>query len=202
MTTTFTTAQNDRIISALNGVKLANAAIEREQGKREGAYAVLTATALEMDGQTFGEAMADLIDRIRANTDGIARKVGAKKGEKGGWKVPSSVSSAKSVLTGCFEYGVLMLTDEGKPVAFSQLRKDLAAAKQAEADAERQPHEISRDDAIAQAKALIEALQGMDTDIGTFTLTEAVGEALRGMVASIEGDDTEQTEEAATEEAA
>ena len=160
--TTFTTEQNDRIISAFNGVKLANAAIEREQGKREGAYTVLTATAIEMSQQDFADSMADLIERIRSNTDGIAPKVGAKKGDKGAWKVPSSVSSAKSVLTGCFEYGVPMLNDEGEPVAFSQLRKDLAAAKQAEADAERQPAEIARDELVAALREAAERVAAME----------------------------------------
>lgn len=166
MSTIFTAEQQALILGTVQEQKAAARAMQKAQERATGAYTGTIAVAIEFaaDPDGFDEAMGELFTRIRANTDGIARAAKAEKAEKGGYKVPGALSSARSVLKGAFEFGVA-LRDEDGIRSFGAIRKDLRAAQQAEKDAERQPYEIARDELVAALREAAERVAKLETDI-------------------------------------
>lgn len=170
----FSEAQIEALALATRHVGQAQKAIEKAQAKREGAYTVATRMAAEM-GEDFTPAMDDLFSRIRTNDAGLATAFQAPKNDKGdGFKIPSSLSTAKSVLGGAVEYGVDLIED-GEPRAFGQIRKDYKAAKAALESAERSEAEVSRDTLADRLVAFAESLREREVDT-------AMGEWCDGMV--------------------
>ena len=143
----FDAAQLAPIYKACKTVDKANAEAQKANDKRQGAYATFTALAVETGGEVFGQAMDTLFSDIRANVDGIAKKVNAQATKDGkAWQVPSAMSSAKSVLVSALELGVETTDAEtGEIRAFGAIRKDVQALRKAEKDAERSDEEIARD---------------------------------------------------------
>ena len=165
-TFTFNNEQLSEIFAASKGVLSANRAVEKANEKREGSYSTLTRLASEMNQADFTSAMGSLFELIRANTDSAATKVGAKKGDKGGWIIPNALSAAKSVLSDAFEYGVPMLDEEDgeTPRAFSQIRQAVKDAKKSEQDAERTQAEIQRDLLVEHLRHLADEIAKDDPD--------------------------------------
>jgi hypothetical protein len=176
----FTPEQVELLVAATKAQTQATKAIEKAQGKREGAYAVSTRLAVEI-GADFEPAMEHLFSQIRTNEDKLASRFSAPKNDKGdGFKIPSSLSSAKSVLAGAIEYGIELVDEEDgeTPRPFGQIRKDLKAAKQALEDAERSDAEVSRDRAADMLVAFAATLRTHEVDAAMGEWCEGISEVL------------------------
>ena len=192
--TTFNAKQLASIIAATKGVAKANVDAQKANDKRMGAYGTFTQLAMDMGSDDFGSAMDHLFESIRANVDGIAKKVGADPTKDGkAWTVPGSMSTAKSVLLGAFEYGVPFEDDHGVR-AFGAIRTDVKQAKKAEKDAERTPSEIARDALAAQLRELADGIAKDEPDFAMVDHYDALKAYLAGWVveqAKIAGEDAD-----------
>lgn len=189
MSTQFTTDQIDLIIGSAKEAAAAGRALIKAQQKAQGAYTGTISVALEFtsDPDGFDEAMGELFDGIRANTDGLARRVSAAKAKKGeAYVVPNALSAARSVIKGAFEFGVSFHDEDGEIRSFGGIRKDLRAAQQAEKDAERQPYEISRDLLVARLIEAAERLGKVEVDILAGTMCDALNDTVNEQVSAIE----------------
>lgn len=166
-TATFTSEQINMICESVRTVDKANAEAQAANEKRMGAYGTFTQLASEMDSESFEQSMDNLFASIRVNTKGIAKRVKAKANDKGdGWKIPSSMSSAKSVLLSAYEYGVPLLDEEtDAPRPFGTIRKEAKAAKQAEEQAERTLQEIQRDMLVDRLTEFAASLKSEEPDL-------------------------------------
>jgi len=192
--TRFTSEQLERILSAVSGVDSANEAAAKAAEARSGAYGTFTALAVEMKAKSFGASMETLFKMIRTNQNDIAKKVNAEPTKKGdAWQVPSSMSSAKSVLLGAFEYGI-DLDDEDGVRAFGAIRKDVQAAAKAEKDAERDAPTIARDELIVRLQDMAAALAADKPDAAMQAHYESLQDGLSAWVvegAKIAGEDAD-----------
>lgn len=159
----FTEAQVALLAKSVKDVNAAQKAIEKAQGKRQGAYAVSTVLAAEM-GEGFDEAMGTLFGQIRSGE--LAKTFSAKPAKKEGeFTVPSSLSSARSVLAAAVRYGIDLFDREtGEVRPFGQIRQDKVAFEAALALAERDDRTIARDSAVAALRALADRMAETEAD--------------------------------------
>lgn len=123
-------------------VKQGEAALAKAKEATQGAYTVAVEAALLCKDWPEFEATIDaLIDNIRKNVGNLAVSFGAQKRDRASkagykYKVPQSVSNARSELKKAFENGVNLAQEDGKPRAFREIadeNKAIAELKRAEA---------------------------------------------------------------------
>lgn len=113
------------------------ASVGRAQEKLQGAYTgAVLAAAMATNPAQLEKAYDRLFARIRRNDGGLAGKVGAGKRKKPAangdvFKVPGSISVAKTNTLKALEYGVAFFDDAGEPRAYRAICKDADAAKAA-----------------------------------------------------------------------
>lgn len=145
--------------------------------KTAGVYTTFTALAIDCeDSESFAEIIEAYFDLVRTNHEGLAVVAKCDPAKKEGtFKVPSSMSAAKSVMLGAFEHGIDLQGEDG-PRAYTAIAKDVRAAnalkKQGEmSDNEKLVAEIQAKLALLAEKApeqggtttlLIEMLEQVD----------------------------------------
>lgn len=129
----------DLLARGMAGVSKANLAQQAIQEQRTGAYTLFVQAAILSEGPADLTAVADeLFAEIRVSarvtdSEGNEYAVNAKPGKDGnGFVVPGSFSVAKSVMLDAITRGI-PLTEDGQERSFTQIRKDVQAAKDAEA---------------------------------------------------------------------
>ena len=187
------------IVASVQGIDKANKAVEQANEKRTGSYATFTLLATEMGQEDFAQCMESLFADIRVNKGGIARKVKAPANDKGdAWKIPSAMSSAKSVLLTAYEFGVPMLDEEtDQPRPFGTIRKEANAAKKSEAQAERTLQEIERDQLADHLREFAGSIASEEPDLAmaaSYRKLEAMLDAWTVEHAAISGADEEEVE--------
>lgn len=161
-----TLSVRERMEAALAEGKLVQQAAEKVQNRREGVYATFTRIASETGRDAFEGAVTDLEQRIVANVEGTAVRIGAKLNKKGdAFAIPENLRSAKSVLLGAFDHGIPMLDDEADaPRSFSAIRKDVQAAKKAAEDAKKSDVQVDAETLIADLREMLDGLAGREFD--------------------------------------
>ena len=159
-------------VAAQSGVDSAQAILD---GKRAGMYGhcVLAAIAANGDKGLFIGACDSLMAEFRSNQRGIAVKYSMEQAQtKQGkpavdsdgnpiFKVPGSLSTAKSTLGRAFDNGIPLVTD-GKPNAFSAIRDAASVAADEKAAASATPADKSRASIRESLTAIGDALAKLD----------------------------------------
>jgi hypothetical protein len=189
------------IIAAIREASLVKAQADKVNTRKQGVYATFTALAAETGKDAFESDLNAVFEAIRTNEDGLAKQVKAKPAKKEGqFTVPSAAMSAKSTLLAAYDYGVPFLGDEGEPRPFSNNRDEVKAARDAEAKAERQPHEILRDEVADMLTQLSELVAKSEPDHTMTTALEDMRdqvEALTSEYAAISGEVADEVAQAA-----
>ena len=185
------------IIAAIKESNLVKAQADKVATRKAGVYSTFTAIASESGREAFEVAVTEVFEAIKANIEGIAVETKCKPGKKEGtYTVPSAAMSAKSTLLAAFEYGVPMLDDEtDAPRAFSAIRDEVKAARDAEKQAGRTDAEETRDNVAAQLEALADQLREQDVDdvmADSMARLSVVLDSWQDEHAAISGDTAEQ----------
>lgn len=150
-------------------------------GTRKGAYALYVQAAIVSDGTNMlKQASEALFQMIRTtgrvvDAEGKSRNIGAKPNKDGtGFVVPSAISAAKSYLLDAMERDIPLQDPDGSERAFTAIRKDVMAAKEAERRAALTGDEALRASALDLLGSLVESVKDAD------------GAALAALAASIE----------------
>lgn len=108
-------------------------AAARLKQKKAGTYTLSVEAAIKCNGneKLWDTVVGDFIDDVRNNVNGIAEKNNCDPSIKtpGKYKVPSSLSTAKSHLKRAMKFGVELVDEHGKPRAFSQIREEASKAQ-------------------------------------------------------------------------
>ena len=117
-----------KLVEMGQAAKPAIKTVKDAKAELQGAYNLgVLAAVMAGSAQDFQACIEQLEDDIRHNRDGLAVKFGAPKREKPSengekYKIPSSVSTVKTVVLFAFAHGVSMGTTE-KPETFGTIRK-------------------------------------------------------------------------------
>lgn len=149
------------LLSMADASKIGEQAKTKAKEALDGAYNIGVACAIACSSlPVFIATIEKLEDNIRMGRDKLHVKFGApprdKEGKDGAkYKVPSSVSTVKTVMKAAFEFGVAMVakdakTGEVRALAFSTIRKLNTAARDAQK--------------VVKAEQAVAALSGIDLD--------------------------------------
>lgn len=155
-----------QLIEAAREASLVAEQSQRVQNRKQGFYGTVTALAATTGVEEFRAAAEGVENDIRHNVDGLAKTVRAKPAKKEGqFTVPSSLSTAKSVLLAAYEWGTDLLEDDGEtPRAFQQIKADNKAAKDAHDKANQSEACDIRDALAAKLAAMIDDINAVEPD--------------------------------------
>lgn len=128
-------------LSAAGSLSKADQRMTLATSERKGGYTLAVESAIAaVTGEVFETVTAQVFAEIRANANGLAKRLGCKlgKGRKGSppaYLIPSSLMSAKSVLAAAFEKRIALtetVDGETGPRTFTAIRTDVREAGEAE----------------------------------------------------------------------
>lgn len=127
------------LVRGMTGVAAANAKQVAVQDERSGAYVLFTeaARSCEENPAAFVSITDELFEELRVSStitdsEGNAYSVTCKAGKDGkGFVIPSSFSTAKSILTEALQRKLPFYTDDGER-SYTNIRKEVSALKEAE----------------------------------------------------------------------
>lgn len=188
--------------SCVAGFNKATAELEAATVKLTGNYSgVMVAAMVAGTADTFAEVCDGLFEDIRANKGGIAKRLkcaagDAKDGEKPSFKIPSGMSTAKSVILASFKYGVDLGTREA-PESFNAVRKAVRSAQ----EAERLANGSERDRMLAEARAILATI-GENLRNGTESQLPTILTALRSVASALKTETGKEAPKASKKESA
>lgn len=128
---------------------------------------MLAAIAADGSEKAFVSVCEALMEDIRANKDGIAKRIKAPVAKKPGkdgeqrFSVPSALSSAKSHIASALRHGIELIEDD-EPRSFGAIRKDAMAANELERRENESVEERQRREIGETCDALVERAGKLD----------------------------------------
>lgn len=168
------------LIALIAGINEVNAQMTALAEKRGGTYTGMVALGIAAKTESVFETEVEAVfNDIRNNVEGLGTKTGCSlgKADKDGnakYTIPSGIMSAKSVVKSALAYELDLENEEGEPVAFSQLRKSVAAARDEQARAALSEDDLAVLDAFDRIRSKLDGIVAVAAGLETLTSVEAL----------------------------